>query len=169
VGPCAPLPADRSGGYHSCVRVLGIDFGKRRIGLAISDPSGTLARPLASLQASGDHVAQVAEAIERLAREDEGLGAIVVGLPSRLDGSANEQTAVVLAFVEELRGRVSMPVAVQDERLTSVEAESRLAVRDRDWRSRKKKLDAAAAAIILQEYLDRRAAPRPEVESQDWE
>ncbi len=63
-----------------------------------------------------------------------------------------------------------MPVTVQDERLTSVEAESRLAVGDRDWRSRKKKLDAAAAAIILQEYLDRTAGPpAPEAESQDWE
>jgi len=167
--PTARLPADRSGGYHSCVRVLGIDFGKRRIGLAISDPSGTLARPLATLQARGDHVAQVAEAADRLAREDEGLGAIVVGLPRRLDGSANEQTPLVLAFVETLRARVAVPVTVQDERLTSVEAESRLAVGDRDWRSRKKKLDAAAAAIILQEYLDRTAAPAPNAESQDLE
>ena len=102
--PYRALAGDRSGGYHSCVRVLGIDFGKRRIGLAISDPSGTLARPLATLQARGDHVAQVAEAAERFAREDDGLGAIVVGLPSRLDGSANEQTALVLAFVETTAG-----------------------------------------------------------------
>ena len=58
------------------------------------------------------------------------------------------------AFVEALRARIAAPVALQDERLSSVEAESRLALRDRDWRSRKKKLDAAAAAVILQDYLD---------------
>ena len=164
------MPAGNPAGYHSCVRVLGIDVGERRIGLAISDPSGTLARPLETLHAHGDRVAQVALAIERLRQEDEGLGAVVVGLPSRLDGAPNEQTPKVLAFVERLRARVSLPVAVQDERLTSVEAESRLALRDRDWRSRKKKLDAAAAAVILQEYLDATATPpAPTAESQDWE
>ena len=60
------------------------------------------------------------------------------------------------AFVAALRKRTAVPVITQDERLTSVEAESRLAVREKDWRRRKAKLDAAAAAIILQEYLDSR-------------
>jgi putative Holliday junction resolvase len=151
------------------VRVLGIDFGERRIGLAISDASGTLARPLGSLQVRGNHAALVAEAVERIRREDAGLGAIVVGLPRRLDGTPNEQTPRVLAFAEQLRALVALPVALQDERLTSVEAESRLAVRDRDWRSRKRKLDAAAAAIILQEYLDSTAPRAPEAGSRDCE
>ena len=152
------------------MRVLGIDLGERRIGLAVSDPSGTLARPLVTLQVQGDRLAQVAEVIERLQAEDEGLGAVVVGLPSRLDGTPNDQTAKVLAFVGRLRARVGVPVSLQDERLTSVEAESRLALRDRDWRSRKKRLDAAAAALILQEYLDAIAPPPvPETESQDQE
>jgi len=152
------------------VRVLGIDYGDRRIGLAISDPSGTLARPLETLDGRGDRVAQVAAAVERLRREGDGLHAIVVGLPRRLDGSPNDQTPRVLAFVERLRARVDLPVALVDERLTSVEAESRLAARDRDWRSRKKKLDAAAAAIVLQEYLDSAAAPpTPEAQSRDCE
>ena len=74
----------------------------------------------------------------------------MVGLPRRLDGTANAQTAAVLAFVEVLKTKVALPIVLQDERLSSVEAESRLALRDRDWRSRKKKLDAAAAAVILQ-------------------
>jgi putative pre-16S rRNA nuclease len=77
-----------------------------------------------------------------------------VGLPRRLDGSANEATDRAAAFVDALRRRTAVPVATADERLTSVEAESRLARRERDWRQRKNKLDAAAAAIILQEYLD---------------
>ena len=138
------------------MRVLGIDFGERRVGLAISDVSRTLARPLATVAVNGpdDAVHRVAAEIDRLAREDDGLDAIVVGLPRRLDGSTNEATDRAAAFVDALRGRTSIPVATADERLTSREAESRLALRERDWRRRKKKLDAVAAAIILQEYLD---------------
>jgi putative holliday junction resolvase len=96
----------------------------------------------------------VVEAVTRLAAEDDGLDRLVVGLPRRLDGTPNEQTAAALAFVEALGARVALPIVLQDERLTSVEAESRLALRDHDWRSRKKKLDAAAAAVFLQDYLD---------------
>jgi putative holliday junction resolvase len=153
----AALPAGRRRGYHSCVRTLGLDLGAKRIGVAITDATGTLARPLDVLHAGGvEAVRTVAALVERLAREEDGLAAIVVGLPRRLDGTPNDQTAAVLTFVEALRAVVSQPIALQDERLTSVEAESRLALRDRDWRSRKKKLDAAAAAIILQDYLDER-------------
>jgi putative Holliday junction resolvase len=135
--------------------VLALDLGRKRIGLAISDASGVLARPLETIEASGPaQLERVVEAIRRLADEDDGLDTIVVGLPRRLDGTPTEQTAEVEAFVHALRGRIARTVALQDERLSSVEAESRLAVRDRDWRSRKKKLDAAAAAVILQDYLD---------------
>jgi putative Holliday junction resolvase len=140
------------------VRALGVDVGGRRVGLAISDASGVLARPLGVIASSGpEQVVRVAEAIARAAAEEDGLGLVVVGLPRRLDGTPNEQTAAVTAFVEALRARILQPVVLQDERLSSVEAESRLALRDRDWRSRKKKLDAAAAAVILQDYLDARA------------
>src|SRR5688500_794899 len=91
-----------------------------------------------------------------LAREDDGLEAVVVGLPRRLDGSDNDQTPLVRMFAAELARVTSLPVILQDERLSSHEAESRLAVRERDWRKRKARLDAAAAAIILQDYLDHR-------------
>jgi putative holliday junction resolvase len=138
-------------------RVLGIDVGARRVGLAISDPTRTLARPLETIAVSGDAdaVARVAARIDALAREDDGLAAIVVGLPAALDGRATPQTARVASFVAALARRTSLPIATEGERLTSREAESRLAVRERDWRKRKQKLDAAAAAIILQDYLDR--------------
>jgi putative Holliday junction resolvase len=137
------------------VRVLGLDLGKRRIGLAISDVSGTLARPLDVIEVAGPaQLDAVIDTIRRLGDEEDGLGVVVVGLPSRLDGTANDQTAAVRAFAASLGARISQPIALQDERLSSVEAESRLAIRDRDWRSRKKKLDAAAAAVILQDYLD---------------
>jgi putative holliday junction resolvase len=134
---------------------MAIDLGRRRVGLAVSDPSGMLARPLEVIEAQGDdRLRRVVAAIERMQADDDGLGAVVVGLPRRLDGSPNEQTADVVTFTEQLRARLTLPIEWQDERLSSVEAESRLALRDRDWRSRKKKLDAAAAAVILQDYLD---------------
>ena len=137
------------------MRVLALDLGKRRVGLAISDASGVLARPLDVIDASGPaQLLRVTEAIRRISAEDDGLAVVVVGYPTRLDGTPNEQTAGVTAFVDELRDRIQQPIVLQDERLSSVEAESRLALNDRDWRSRKKKLDAAAAAVILQDYLD---------------
>jgi putative Holliday junction resolvase len=139
------------------MRVLGVDVGRRRVGLAISDPSGTLARPLTTLTVTNavDAVQRVADEVTRLSAEEDGLAAIVVGIPARLDGSATGETASVGAFMAALAERVSLPIIGGDERLTSREAESRLAVGERDWRERKKKLDAAAAAIILQDYLDR--------------
>ena len=140
------------------MRVLGIDVGERRVGLAISDTSATLARPLATLTVGGaaDAIDRVAETIARLQEEDDGLDAIVVGLPSRLDGSPSTATARVAAFVDALKARTPLAIATTDERLTSREAESRLALKERDWRKRKQQLDAAAAAIILQDYLDAR-------------
>jgi putative Holliday junction resolvase len=138
-------------------RVAGLDVGERRIGVAVSDATGTLARPVGVVRTSGldgDALDRAAAELARLAAEDDGLSALVVGLPRRLDGSPNEMTPRVEAFAQTLGHRISLPVVLQDERLTSLEAESRLAIREKDWRARKKKLDAAAAAIILQDYLD---------------
>ena len=139
------------------MRILGVDVGRRRVGLAISDPSRTLARPLATLTVGSidDAVAQLVGEVSRLAAEDDGLAAIVVGLPTRLDGSATEETVRVARVIASLRAKTGLPVHEEDERLTSLEAESRLAIRERDWRKRKARIDAAAAAVILQDYLDR--------------
>jgi putative Holliday junction resolvase len=101
-------------------------------------------------------VAAVGREIERLMAEDDGLAGIVVGVPRSLDGRPNKQTKQAMAFVEALRLQPVLPIELQDERLTSREAESRLALREKDWRRRKARLDAAAAAIILQDYLDAR-------------
>ena len=142
------------------MRTVGLDIGERRIGVAVSDATGTLARPLGVLRPAGldvDALDVVAREIGRLASEEDGVGAIVVGLPRRLDGTPTEMTSRVQQFARALGAKTSLPVTLQDERLSSREAESRLAVRDKDWRSRKAKLDAAAAAIILQDYLDGRA------------
>jgi putative Holliday junction resolvase len=144
------------------MRVLAIDLGRRRIGLAISDPSRTLARPLKTLTVEERETEQavlerVLVEVTRLAGEDDGVAEIVVGVPARLDGAPTDETAHAAAFIDALAARVAMPVVREDERLTSREAESRLALRERDWKKRKERLDAAAAAIILQDYLDRHA------------
>ena len=138
------------------MRILGLDLGRRRVGMAISDASGTLARPLKTLQVTDANLIEVVSSeVLQLSGEDDGVAMVVVGLPRRLDGSPSEQTVAVEAFVEALRVRLSIPVACEDERLSSREAESRLAVRERDWRKRKANLDAAAAAVILQDFIDR--------------
>jgi putative Holliday junction resolvase len=136
-------------------RVLGIDYGERRIGLAISDVTRTLARPLTTLSVTGANaVARVLAEVERLSKEEDGLEEIVVGWPTSLDGTSNDQTSRVAAFIAALAAQTPLSVARGDERLTSREAESRLASRERSWRRRKERLDAAAAAIMLQDYLD---------------
>jgi putative pre-16S rRNA nuclease len=136
------------------VRVLGVDVGLRRIGLAVSDPTGLLASPWKTIEASGApalDAQRIASAVEGV---EDGVRAIVVGHPRRLDGSATHLTAHVDALARDLRLQVSVPVILQDERLTSQEAEALLAVREKDWRKRKAKLDSAAAAVLLQDYLD---------------
>lgn len=144
------------------MRAVAIDYGRKRIGLAVSDATGLLARPWKTIARVGN-VTQVAHAllqeIEPLRREDDGLRAIVIGWPRRLSGEANAQTAAVEALAEALRAKLpEIPLVLQDERLTSHEAEAQLAVREKDWRKRKALIDAAAAAVILQDYLD--AQPR---------
>ena len=139
------------------MRVLGVDVGARRVGLAISDATRTLARPLETIAVASDRdaVDRVVARITALASEDDGVETVVVGLPRRLDGTPTDATPRVAAFVAALRARITVPIVTEDERLTSVEAERRLSARDRDWKTRKQKIDAVAAAIFLQDYLDR--------------
>jgi putative Holliday junction resolvase len=139
------------------VRALGIDYGERRIGLALSDATGLLASPWKTIANNGQvgaATARLAIEIDALAAESDGLGAIVIGLPRRLNGDDNQQTPIVRGLVRQLADRIAIPITVQDERLTSHEADQRLAGRERDWRKRKPQLDAMAAALILQDYLD---------------
>jgi putative holliday junction resolvase len=141
------------------MRVLGIDYGARRIGLALSDATGTLASPWKLIErpaSEAETLAILVREIQALEASEDGLEAVVVGWPRRLDGSATHQTPVVEAMTRALERHVPVPVMLQDERLSSHEAEQLLAERERDWRQRKQKLDAAAAAVVLQDYLDHR-------------
>ena len=143
-----------------CVRVLGIDYGARRIGLALSDATATLASPWRMIERPASEQAALrvlVDEIQRLLAHEDGLQAVVIGWPRRLDGSATHMTPRVEALARALEQQLPIPVVLQDERLSSTEAESRLAAREKDWRQRKKKLDAAAAAIVLQDYLDARS------------
>ena len=141
------------------MRVVGIDLGDRRIGIAVSDASGILARPLKTIErgmSDAEAVEQLRAFIAELAEHDE-VGSVVVGMPSRLDGSPSPQTQRIGSMVSLLAARLAIPVFTQDERLSSREAEERLSLGEKDWRKRKAKLDAAAAAVILQDYLDARS------------
>jgi putative Holliday junction resolvase len=149
--------------YALCVRALGIDYGRRRIGLALSDATGMLARPWKTIAAAGGGPSRVAATlaaeIAALQAEEDGLSAVALGYPRRLNGDRTEETAAVEVFAALLRPLVNVPVVLQDERLSSREAESRLARSEKDWRKRKPQLDAASAAVILQDYLDAQVRP----------
>jgi putative Holliday junction resolvase len=138
------------------MRVLGLDVGDRRIGVALSDETGTLASPLSTLERVGPK--KDPQAVAALARE-HGVEAIVVGLPYNMDGSIGPQAKKVQAFAEALKPLAHVPVHFRDERLTTVEAEQILAERDVSWQRRKRLVDQVAAVLILQEFLDNQ--PRP--------
>ena len=144
--------------------MLGIDLGRRRIGLAISDATRTLATPLRTIERGpSDRLAanDLARVVNELSAEPDGLSLVVIGLPRRLDGSPSDETARVESMIGALQRRIRIPIVTQDERLSSHEADSRLAVRERDWRKRKARLDAAAAAVILQDYLETQSPLNP--------
>lgn len=132
--------------------LLGFDFGLARIGVASGELETARASALTILRAESN--ADRFAAIGRLIAEWQPV-ALVVGLPRHLDGSEHEMTARCRRFANQLHGRFGLPVTLIDERLSSAEAEQRL--RDagmRDWRARKDHLDATAAQLILQHFLD---------------
>ena len=137
-------------------------MGKKRIGLAVSDASAVIARPWRMLPAghsprvSADRVVALLGELDDPFDQGAGVGAIVVGLPRRLDGSDTDMTAPAREMASALHTLTGLEVHLQDERLTSHEAEQLLAAREADWRQRKLLIDAASAAIILQDYLNGR-------------
>ena len=139
------------------MRALGIDFGERRIGLALSDPTGTIASPLPTLKRRAGKRPPLA-AIEAMVRENN-VEALVLGLPLTLKGDDSDWTRTVREVGEALAKRTGLPVHLVDERFTSVIAER--AVRSiglpRGKREQKERIDAAAAVLILQAWLDGRS------------
>ena len=126
--------------------VLALDLGTRRIGIAFSD-SGVVATPHSVMRNEGDVVGRVAHLAEELGAES-----FVVGIPSRMHESANDQK--YRRFAEELRQRTCKPVVLWNESLSTVEASERLRAGGRSRRDAQKQIDMHAAAVILQSYLD---------------
>ncbi len=131
------------------MRVLGLDFGERRIGVALSDPNGWLATPLTVLNRSSRE--EDFCAIQALI-EQHGVDRVIVGYPRSMDGTAGPQARLVENYAAQLRTRLQVPVVLWDERLSTAHAE-RL-IHEAGKRVRRERIDAAAAAVILQSYLD---------------
>ena len=154
-------PPTRSNG-----RVLGIDAGERRVGLALSDELHLLASPFAIIRRDRG-LALVMEQIAGIAKR-EGVVQVVVGLPLNEDGTVGRQARRAVAFANIVRKALGLPVALWDERLSTVEAEARVrAVGRSTRRSREtRELDAYAAAVILQDYLDAQGRDQGESRSE---
>jgi putative Holliday junction resolvase len=133
------------------MRYLAIDYGTKRTGLAVCDPSETIVSPLAGLATGKELFGKIVEIVEA-----EGIEAIVVGLPLNMDGSVGPQADIIGGFADKLKKMVTVPVYFQDERLTSYAAEVKLVERELTRKKKKKRIDALAAAEILQQFLDSR-------------
>ncbi len=131
-------------------RILGLDVGDRWLGLAVSDPLGILASPLTVVERRNDDRKDI-EAISGIIKRLE-VERLVVGLPLSMDGSIGDQANKVKGFVDKISEYLNLPVELRDERLSTVTAQRLL--RERDPKKSKGRDDAAAAAIILQGYLD---------------
>jgi len=150
------------------MRYLAIDYGTKTTGLAICDPTETIVSPLAGLPTAKDLIGKILKFVQ-----NEGIGAVVLGLPLNMDGSSGGQAELIRAFADKLKEHISIPLFFQDERLTTFAAEGKLA----DWsfnhkrgklvrrsdseggltrKKKKSRIDALAAAEILQQFLDSR-------------
>ncbi len=138
------------------MRVMGLDVGEQRTGVALSDPMGWLASPLTVLRCSSRESEM--EAIAELARKHN-VDRVIVGYPRSLNGTVGPQAQSVDRYVEQLRTHLELPVMLWDERLSTAQAE-RL-VHESGRRVRRDTIDAAAAAVILQSYLDAEAMRKP--------
>ena len=137
-------------------RLLGVDYGQARIGLAVTDPDRKIASPLATYRRRGND--QDAHYFQTLVSEER-IGQIIVGLPTHTDGREGKKAAEVRAWGQWLADVTSLPVLYWDERFTTVEAERQLWSAGLTHKARKERRDRIAAQIILQSYLD---APCPD-------
>jgi putative Holliday junction resolvase len=140
-------------------RTLALDFGDRRIGMALSDPTGLTARPLMTLTRTTRE--RDMAAILDVVRSHE-VRRIVVGMPLDMSGRRGTRARITESFMDRVRGSVRLPVIPWDERLTTVQAERILLEGDVSRARRRRVIDQVAAVIVLQSYLDARRAGRAE-------
>ncbi|MAJ44560.1 MAG: Holliday junction resolvase RuvX [Candidatus Marinimicrobia bacterium] len=132
-------------------RVLGIDYGARRVGLAISDPLNIFAKPLKTLdrKVTPNFIEEIILTIEEYS-----INKIVVGIPFNMKGLDSRQTIIVKEFIEEFKKKTNLQILLQDERLSSKAAQDSLILQNKSPSRNKESIDSIAASIILQEFLD---------------
>ena len=133
------------------MRYLAIDYGTKRTGLAICDRAETIASPLTVIEGQKELLKKIAEVVET-----ERVEAVVLGLPLNMTGSESSQTKLVFRFAEQLKDYLHIPVHFQDERLSSFSAEEKLASAKFTKGKKRKRLDAVAAAEILEAFLEQK-------------
>ncbi len=138
------------------MRILGLDLGRRRVGVAVSDPNGTIAHPLLQFEPKGRR--DLVATVKRLVAEQEA-GRVVVGMPVLVDGRKGEQARWTEAVVSVLAEALDVPVAIWDERFTTQEAEAAMREAGLHPKKRKMRRDKVAATLILQSYLDAGSPP----------
>ncbi len=144
------------------MRILGIDYGAKRVGLAISSPVGHIAQGLPTIERMDgeDYLEELAGVIKEKEVEE-----IVVGLPKNMNGTIGEKAEEILGLVETLKSKFNLPVHTVDERLTTVRAHRAMAGAKISKKGKKKRVDMIAAQFILQCYLDQISRSA----EQDWE
>ena len=133
------------------MRYLAIDYGDKRTGLAICDAEEMIASPLTVIHGQKDLLKKIKDIVE-----DEKVNAIVLGLPLNMDDSQGPQAKLVLKFADQLKAHIDIPLHFQDERLSTFSAEEKLAAADFTRGKKKKRLDAVAAAQILDAFLEQK-------------
>ena len=141
------------------MRYLAIDYGTKRTGLAVCDRAETITSPLTVIQGQKELIKKISEIVEK-----EDIEAVVLGLPLNMDGSEGAQSKLVLKFGKQLQNNLKIPVLLQDERLSSFGAEEKLTSAKYSRKKARKRLDAVAAAEILQAFLEQKT-PRNSTET----
>lgn len=133
------------------MRLLGIDYGDRRIGLAISDEMGLIAHKLPLIE-----ISNMDEAIQNIVVciEEKNISEVVIGLPKNMNDTIGPRAEIVLDFVEQLKNIINIPIVTWDERLTTMQAEEILSITTLSRKKKKGHLNTVSAQIILQSYLD---------------
>jgi putative Holliday junction resolvase len=144
------------------MRILGIDYGEKRVGLAISSPVIAIAQGLPTIERvdGKDYLEDLADVIK-----EKEVDEIVVGLPKNMNGTIGEKAEEVLALVEALKSKFNLPVHTVDERLTTVRAHRAMTGAKMSKKGKKKRVDMIAAQFILQAYLDQNSRSA----EQDWD
>lgn len=133
------------------MRILGIDYGEKRIGIAISDPLNITAQGLLAIERT--HIEEDIQKIVNIIHEKEA-GEIVIGLPKRMDNTLGEKALAVLSFIDFLKKHIDIPIHTIDERFSTVRANRAMLEGDLSRKKRKERVDVIAAQLILQGYLD---------------